>query len=175
MLIPVHKGLQNLKVLVIDDDVITQRLLTDILGKLGFTQILSASNAYKGLEVLAKNEIDFIISDWRMPGMSGIEFTRNIRALPYSKNKFVNIIMLTGNAEIENIIEARDAGVTEYLIKPFTIRDFCDRIIAIVENPREFVVTPTFQGPTRRRRNEPIPGGVERRKIKPTPEKNIKG
>jgi DNA-binding response OmpR family regulator len=106
-----------------------------------------------------------------MPGMSGIELVKHIRNLPLCKNTFVSIIMLTGNAETSNIKEARDVGITEYLIKPFTAKDLCVRILEIIENPREFVISEKYKGPSRRRRDSEKPEGIVERR-KPRPESN---
>lgn len=154
-------------VLVVEDDVLMQGMLKDILYTLGFGKILLASDGKKAIELFNHTQVDFIICDWRMPEMNGIEFTKYIRNLPTLYNKFVDIIMLTGNAELQNVVEARNAGVTEYMIKPFKVKHLCDRIIEIVEKPREFVITKEFKGPSRRRRTLTSPPPEDRRKSKP--------
>ncbi len=168
-----NKAFAKLHVLVVDDDMLMQKLIRDLLTILGFTNISVVSKAEAALKVIDSEELDLVICDWRMPGMSGIELVKYIRNLPICKNTFVSIIMLTGNSETENIIEARDVGITEYLVKPFTVKDLCARIVEIIEHPREFVITNEYKGPSRRRRTEDnIPNGMEdRRKKRPNPEK----
>ncbi len=160
-----NTGIEGLTVLVIEDDITMQNMLRDILQTLGFRKILIAGNGTKAIESFSHTQVDFIICDWRLPGMSGIEFTKYIRNLPALYNKFVDIIMLTGNVELQNIIEARNAGVTEYIIKPFKVRDLCNRIIEIIEKPREFILANDFKGPSRRRREKQVPI-ADRRKNK---------
>ncbi len=159
-----NRGIQSLSVLIIDDDRDILELMKDILKRLGFNKIQTSTNADRALEIVSASEIDLVICDWRMPGMSGLEFTRHIRNLALSRNTFLNIIMLTGNAELKNITEARDAGVTEYLIKPFTVKDFCNKIFEVIENPREFVISDRFKGPSRRRKEGTPPDGIEKRR-----------
>ncbi len=163
-----NKAFAKLHVLLVEDDMLMQKLVKDVLGILGFVKISIASRADKAISVISTEDIDLIICDWRMPGMSGIELVKHIRNMPMCKNTFVSIIMLTGNAEKQNIIEARDVGVTEYLVKPFSAKDLCARIIEVIEKPREFVVSKEYRGPSRRRRDEKKPEGiVDRRKPEP--------
>lgn len=164
-----EERLKNFKVLVIEDDRLMQQLVVDVLAKLGFRQVYRAHNGNSALSFLDKNPIDFIICDWRMPNMDGIEFTKVIRgsAREYS---LVPIVMLTGNAEIHHVVQARDAGVNEYLIKPFTVKDLCARLKEIIENPREFVIGTAYKGPSRRRKALQRADGTERRKRNPQPQ-----
>jgi two-component system chemotaxis response regulator CheY len=158
-----NNSLKKFNVLVIDDDVLIRDLVRDALLKLGFGGVLEASNGKKGLRLLETKPVDFVICDWRMPEMDGIEFTRRVRTSAGPYDPHVPIIMLTGNAEIEQVREARDAGVNEYVVKPFAIKELCMRIESIVENPREFVLAPVYKGPTRRRKSKGPPDGVDRR------------
>jgi two-component system chemotaxis response regulator CheY len=163
-----NKALAKLHVLVVDDDTLMQKLVKDVLLILGFIKITVVNKGEKAIEIIASEDVDLIICDWRMPGMSGIDLVKHVRNLPVCKNTFVSIIMLTGNAEKQNIIEARDVGITEYLIKPFSAKDLCTRIIEIIENPREFVISEKYKGPSRRRKESKIPIGiVDRRKERP--------
>ncbi|MCP5361926.1 MAG: response regulator [Hyphomicrobiales bacterium] len=114
-------------------------------------------------EALGHEKYDLLITDWEMPEMTGLELVQYIRSHPKALNFFVPIIMLTGRAERENIERARDAGITEFLAKPFTIEDLRKRIISVVETPRPFVLSRSYNGPCRRRHNKPPPGGIERR------------
>lgn len=160
---PNNKAFAKLHILVVDDDALMQKLVKDVLSMIGFTHVTVVNRADRALDVISKEDVDIIICDWRMPGMSGVEMVREIRKPPITKNTFVNVIMLTGNAEMQNITEARDVGITEYLIKPFTVKDLCAKIIAIVDHPREFVISDKYTGPSRRRKTADIPEGVERR------------
>lgn len=158
-------GLSKLSVLVVDDDYTIQKLIKDILLTIGFESIASAPDGLTALELLKHKQFDLILCDWRMPRMSGIDFVKNVRSQPPSKNSFTNIIMVTGNAEISQVIEARDVGVNDYIVKPFTVRDLCNKIINLIENPRPFILSDNFKGPSRRAKEETPPDGEEKRKI----------
>ena len=158
-------GLSKLSVLVVDDDYTIQKLIKDILLTIGFESIASAPDGLTALELLSHKQFDLILCDWRMPRMSGIDFVKTVRQQPPSKNSFTNIIMITGNAEISQVIEARDVGVNDYIVKPFTVRDLCNKIINLIENPRPFVLSDNFKGPSRRGKEESPPDGEEKRKI----------
>jgi two-component system, chemotaxis family, chemotaxis protein CheY len=168
--------LRQFSILIVEDDRLMMKLVYDVLIKLGFGQIFKAHTGREALSVMDRHPMDFVICDWRIPGMDGIEFTKTVRgsAKAYA---LVPIIMLTGNAEKHHVIHARDAGINEYLIKPFTVKDLCSRLKEIIEHPREFVLAPGYKGPSRRRKA--APGGVqtERRKriLKPQPAKAAHG
>lgn len=163
-------SLKSLRVLIVEDDRLMQKLIADVLAKLGFGQIYKAANGNAALSLLDHGSFDFVICDWRMGGgMDGIEFTKTVRA---SENAyaFIPIIMLTGNAEMHHVLQARDVGVNEYLIKPFTVKDLCSRLREIIDHPREFVLAPVYKGPSRRRRAVPSPVVPERRRMRIKPQ-----
>jgi len=109
--------------------------------------------------------VDMIITDWRMSPMDGINFIKYLRTHEDSPNRFIPIIMLTGNVEREHVETARDVGINEFVIKPFSAKTLCDRITLLIDNPRSFIMTGQFIGPDRRRHNALIPpGGIEKRK-----------
>ena len=162
----IKAAVKSTKILIIEDDAIMTRLLRDILEVMGFGEITTVKDGNKALqEVIAKN-FDLIFCDWKMLGMDGIEFTKLLRMIPYPEKCFTPVVMITGKARKEDVEVARDAGVTEYVIKPFTVKSLCEKIKAIVERPREFVLADSYKGPDRRRRDNPekVPQGKERRK-----------
>jgi CheY-like chemotaxis protein len=164
--------LRQFSVLVVEDDRLMQKLVYDVLIKLGFGQIYKAHSGRDAIVILDGHPIDFVICDWRMPGMDGIEFTKIVRNSEKAY-ALVPIILLTGNAEKHHVMQARDAGINEYLIKPFTVKDLCNRLKELIEQPREFVLTRIYKGPSRRRKSITAPVTVERRKRnqKPQPKK----
>src|SRR5690606_23036594 len=95
-----------------------------------------------------------VIADWMMKPMNGIAFTERVRTDKKSPNPYVPIILMTGFSERRRVIEARDAGVTEFLVKPFTARDLYKRIVQVIERPRQFVRAENFFGPDRRRKRD---------------------
>lgn len=160
--------LGKISVLVVDDDKSISNLVRNVLKNLGFGNIIVVHNAVEGLQVLEKNSIDLIIADWEMQPMSGVEMTRKIRNMDSNK-RFVPIIMLTGHGERHEIELARDCGITEYLIKPFSAKTLCSRLTTVVDAPRSFIVSREYAGPNRRRRSLTPPGGQERRKQRSKP------
>ena len=156
--------LGKLKVLTVDDEKTILKLVNDVLTSLGFTDIVIARSGRKAIELLSQQKFDFIITDWRMPDLDGIDIVRFARTSPESLYQMIPIIMLTGNTEAHEVIIARNAGIDGYLIKPFSAVQLVKRIRTIIEHPREFVVSPNYTGPDRRHRTEPPPGGIERRR-----------
>lgn len=138
-------------------------LLKSLLEAYGITKIYSAKDGDEGFEIFKKELPDLILSDWMMKPVDGISFTRRIRNDSGSPNKFVPIILMTGFSEKRRVMQARDAGVTEFLVKPFNARDLYRRIVQIIERPRQFVRSEDFFGPDRRRKRESTYSGPRRR------------
>ncbi len=160
-----NNPLKSFNVLIVDNDVKLVRLLRNILHAFGFTSIDVASDGSEAFEKMEESKYDIIVLDWVMEPMDGLSFVQKLRDDETNKNIFAHVIMLSGRAERENIMKARDAGVTEFMAKPFSIAGFRERIISVIESPREFVIAPTYAGPSRRRRNLPPPDGVDRREV----------
>ncbi len=121
----------NMKILVVDDFATMRKIIKNILKKLGFQNIAEAEDGVSALEVLKKQEIDFIVSDWNMPNMSGLELLKAIRSDEALKDK--PVLMVTAEAQKENIVEAVKAGVNNYVVKPFTpetMKEKIDKIFA---------------------------------------------
>jgi two-component system, chemotaxis family, chemotaxis protein CheY len=108
----------NLKVLVVDDFATMRRIIKNVLKQIGFTKILEADDGTSALEVLKENEVDLIISDWNMPRMTGLDFLKTVRKEPSTKD--IPFLMVTAEAQKDNVIQAVQAGVSNYLVKPFT-------------------------------------------------------
>ncbi|EGJ48484.1 response regulator [Desulfocurvibacter africanus] len=108
----------NMQVLVVDDFPTMRRIMKDILRQLGFQNIVEAEDGVMAWEILGKQPIDFIVADWNMPKMTGIELLRKVRQSKDYQN--MPFLMVTAEAQQENIIEAVQAKVSNYVIKPFT-------------------------------------------------------
>ena len=121
--------------------------------------------------VFLDKQVDLILTDWQMQPLSGIELTKRIRTSPDSTNVFVPIIMITAFHEREHVFKARDAGVTEYVVKPISPKSLFSRIDAVIERPRQFVRVGEFFGPDRRRQKKGYSGDERRGQDKPD-EKN---
>lgn len=108
----------NMRVLVVDDFSTMRRIIKNILRQLGFTNIVEADDGTTAWDVLNKDKIEFVISDWNMPQMTGIDLLRKVRG----SDEFADLpfLMVTAEAQQENIIEAVQAKVSNYIVKPFT-------------------------------------------------------
>ncbi len=108
----------SLKVLVVDDMSTMRRIVKNVLKQIGYKDLHEAEDGQKGLQKLKEGGFGLVVSDWNMPVMSGIELLRAIRADPDLKH--LPVLMVTAEAQKENIIEAVQAGVSNYVVKPFT-------------------------------------------------------
>jgi two-component system chemotaxis response regulator CheY len=117
---PGHAGPSgaSMRFLVVDDSSTMRRIIINTLNKLGHMEVVEASNGREGIDRLAINSVDMIITDWNMPEVSGIEFIRTIRA--QDKTAKIPVLMVTTNAAKDDIVEALRAGVNNYVVKPFT-------------------------------------------------------
>ena len=144
--------LDHVKVLLVDDMQSFLSMTKSVLQTFGFKHIFTAQNGEEAFELVKEHNPDFILTDWIMDGMDGVELTKKIRTDPMSPNPYVPIIMMTGFSSKLRVEEARDSGITEFLVKPFTAKDLYSRVFQIIEKPRQFVSASEFFGPDRRRK-----------------------
>ncbi len=154
----------RLKFLVIDDNAHMRRIVRQLLHGFGSREITEAEDGANGLEMFSAHKPDIVITDWAMPVYDGIEFTKAVRASDSPVTRFCPIIMLSGHSEKRCVIEARDAGVTEFLTKPVAAKSLYERILSVVLAPRPFIKTHDYFGPDRRRTVNTKYAGPERRK-----------
>jgi len=109
---------KNMRFLVVDDFSTMRRIVRNLLKELGFTNVDEAEDGQVALHKLKTQHFDFIVSDWNMPNMTGIELLRAVRA--DAQIKGIPFLMITAEAKRENIIEAAMAGASGYIVKPFT-------------------------------------------------------
>lgn len=153
-----------LRILIVDDNRRAAELVRTILEGVGAREVRYAAAAHDAFRRLQEEMIDLVILDQNLDkGGDGIELTRRIRKDPRSPNPFVPIIMLTGYADAKRVVAARDAGVSEFMLKPFTAGGLLKRIEALIFQPRPFVRSPDYAGPDRRRRTDSGYAGPERR------------
>ena len=157
-------GLDRIKVLVVEDKQHMRALLRALLNALGVQEIFEAVHGAQALDILRTKRCDLILTDMSMEEMDGLEFTRRVRALERKLNPTVPIIMISGHTERDRVEAARDAGVSEFLVKPITLQNLTGRIAEAMERPRRFVNTPTYSGPDRRRKSRENYNGPRRRK-----------
>ena len=113
-----HLDKPNLSVLVVDDFATMRKIVRSCLKQLGFDNVTEASDGQQALDKLNSGVFKLIISDWNMPNMMGIDLLKAVRANPNFKT--VPFLMVTAEAQKENVIEAAKAGVSNYIVKPFT-------------------------------------------------------
>ena len=121
----------KMSILVVDDFATMRRIVKNILKQLGYENIHEADDGTSALEVLKREKIDFIISDWNMPQMSGIELLKTVRATEAWKD--LPFLMVTAEGQKENVIEAVKNKVNNYIVKPFTPETLMEKISKIFE------------------------------------------
>ena len=122
---------QNLNFLVVDDFSTMRRIIKNLLHDLGYANVTEADDGKTALPLLRDGNFDFLITDWNMPGMPGLELLKNVRA--DARLGKMPVLMLTAEAKREQIVEAVQAGVSGYVIKPFTaatLKEKIDKILA---------------------------------------------
>jgi DNA-binding response OmpR family regulator len=156
-------NLEELNFLVIDDNKHMRALVKTILYSLGARKVLEAGDGADAFKELRSFPADIIICDWNMSPLDGMDFVRMVRTAGDSPNPFAAIIMMTGHTELHRVLEARDAGVHEFLAKPISAKSLYTRVRAIIEKPRPFIRIAHYFGPDRRRRAMDF--NKERRKV----------
>lgn len=122
---------QNLRFLVVDDFSTMRRIVRNLLKELGYTNVEEAEDGVDGLSKLRTGQFDFVVSDWNMPNMDGLEMLKQIRAdAALSK---LPVLMVTAEAKKENIIAAAQAGANGYVVKPFTAATLDEKLSKIFE------------------------------------------
>lgn len=154
--------LSNVSVMVVEKHAHMRTILRQVLRQFGIANVFDAATPPVGFQRYKDCYPDIIILDWG-PDFDGLGLVTKIRAGTDAANPWVPVIMCTANTEKHHIVEARDAGATEYLLKPVSAKSIYDRIVSVIEDARPFVRTKAFTGPDRRRSAMPF-GGVERRK-----------
>ena len=121
---------KNLKFLVVDDFSTMRRIVKNLLNDLGYANVAEADDGKSALPMLQAGGFDFLVTDWNMPGMPGLDLLKAVRADP--KLAKMPVLMLTAEAKREQIVEAAQAGVNGYVIKPFTavtLKEKIDKIL----------------------------------------------
>ena len=119
---------KNMNILVVDDFSTMRRIISNVLRQLGFDNIIEAEDGSKALEILEAEKVDFVITDWNMPQMSGLDLLKALRASEKQELKDMPVLMVTAEALQDNIIAAAKAGVNNYIIKPFDAQTLSEKI-----------------------------------------------
>ena len=122
---------KNMKILVVDDFSTMRRIIKNLLKDLGFSNIQEADDGSTALPMLQQGDFDFVVIDWNMPGMQGIDLLRAIRA--DDSLKHLPVLMVTAEAKKEQIVAAAQAGVNGYVVKPFTAATLKEKLEKIFE------------------------------------------
>jgi two-component system, chemotaxis family, chemotaxis protein CheY len=154
--------LKPISFLVVDDRSYMRRVIKGILETLGCKRIDEAHHGAEALQIMRSWAPDIVLTEWLLAPMSGLEMLRTVRA-DKGNVKFTPIIMVTSETRREKVIQARNAGITEYVAKPFNAKSLILRIREVIERPRPFVDVGIYFGPDRRRRTEVMSEGEERR------------
>jgi len=160
---------RNITVLVVESNKPMFDLTKGVLLNFGVNQIYSAFEHDQAYEVFNSVSPDLLIIDWLDNPKNGLELTKKIRRDPDSANPFVPIILTTGYSQKKRVEEARDSGITEFLVKPFMAKALYQRIEQLIERPRNFVRCDNYFGPDRRRKRNAVYEGPERRSSPPSP------
>lgn len=125
---------KDMRILVVDDFSTMRRIIRNLLREIGFQNIQEADDGNTAWPMLQRGEFDFLVTDWNMPGMAGIDLLKHVRADATLRS--LPVLMVTAEAKREQIVEAAQAGVNGYIVKPFTaetLREKLDRIFARLE------------------------------------------
>ena len=166
-------NLERLSVLLVEDNAYIRDIFESLLRELGIRHVSTARNgkdAVEFLELVGANPtragvmgIDLIISDLVMSPINGLLLLQWLRTSKRSPGRFTPFIMLSGAADREYVQSARDLGVNEFLAKPFSVKSVSERLMQVIDHPRQFVVTRNYFGPDRRRHRQGPPADGERR------------
>ena len=122
----------KMKVLIVDDFATMRRIVRNVLRQIGFTNMVEADNGKNALKILKKENIDLILCDWNMPEMPGIDLLKTLRS--ENELKSIPFVMVTAEAQKDNIIEAVKAGVNSYIVKPFTAETVSEKLNIIFKD-----------------------------------------
>ena len=118
-------------IITVDDSSTMRRIIKNTFQKLGFETILEAGNGLEALEVMSKNKVDMIVTDWNMPEMDGLTFVKAVRAKDEYKD--LPILMITTEAAKEDILTALRSGVNNYVVKPFTPETLQEKVFKLLD------------------------------------------
>ena len=154
---------QMQRVLIVDPQPTAVKLLADLLRSITPAQVVTATSDQKAMQLAQMVDPQIIFVEYNGPGMDGARLARAIRRSEFNCRK-APILMVTGEATAQAILGARDAGVHEFLRKPFTIKDLTRRLEAVTLKPRDWVEAVQYVGPDRRRFNSGDYAGPRKRK-----------
>ncbi|MFT3997666.1 MAG: response regulator [Asticcacaulis sp.] len=144
----------SLKILLVEDNQHMRAIVQAILKGSGIRDVREARDGAEALEILKQFPADIALVDFNMAPIDGVEFTRMLRKASDSINPYLPVVMITGHSERSRVVEARDAGVNEFVAKPLTARALLSRLDAVIMRPRPYIRCNTYFGPDRRRKSD---------------------
>jgi CheY-like chemotaxis protein len=159
---PRRVEMSALRFLCADANAYMRRIYRMLLIGLGARELVTVEDGDAAIEAVRIHAPDIVILDWTLPGKNGFDVSRAIRGMTEG-DPFIPIIMCTARASMQSVIDARDAGVNDFLVKPLSANKLRDRVVAALANPRPFVQTESFAGPDRRRNRNTSYSGPEKR------------
>ncbi len=165
----------KINILVVISSHKAANLIRDLFLQLGFSNIFVARDAADAVQMLREIRVHLIVADSELRvspkdaqtaeeiELSGIRFVERLRHAQQSPAPFIPVLMLMDHARSHEVRRARDAGVNEVILRPMQARDFCARVVNLIDKPRVFITAPSFKGPCRRHQEGPPPGVDERR------------
>lgn len=165
-------SLRNFNILLVEDYEFIRKLIVAMLKAFGVGGVITCSSAQEAIDVLTVNQaqvrngsakpIDIVLTDWMMPGGSGKDLIAWIRNHKNESVRFMPVIMISTFTSENVVMQARDLGANEILVKPVSAEKVAARILSIIDHPRSFVKAVTFFGPDRRRRDKTWKGPERR-------------
>ena len=141
----------SLKILLVEDNQHMRSIITAILKGAGIRDVREARDGAEALEILRHYPADMALVDYNMEPVDGVDFTKMLRTASDSNNPYLPVVMITGHSERSRVMQARDCGINEFVVKPLTARALLSRIDSVVMRPRPFIRCKVYFGPDRRR------------------------
>ena len=156
---------EELKVQVIDDQEYMRVVLASILRGFGIRHVEVYPDPVTAFDELETFDASLILTDWDMKPVDGLQFIHRIRTGKDSPNPYVPIVMVTSHSHVDKVMQARNAGANDFLVKPVSAKSVYLRIRSTMENPQPFVRSKAYFGPNRRRCELGPPKGVSERRV----------
>ncbi len=158
-------NMKHISILLTDSDGCLAQACISNLRAMGFSNVTHVKSVASAIAMLHSQVISLLITEWDMQGPSGIELVQFLRHSAETPNRALPIIMLTGRGELSDVQAARDLGITEFVVKPFSAQTLFNRLEQVIDHPRNFVLSQAFIGPERRRREGKPPGDAPERRV----------
>ena len=164
--------LANVSFLIVEPNNFMRSVVRNILKAFGAQKVKEAADGADAFKNMQSTVPDIILTEWVMEPIDGIDFTRLVRTAGDTPNPYIPIILMTAYSEWHRVIEARESGITEFIVKPLSAKTLLVHIAEVIERPRPFVKTGTYFGPDRRRRRKGDFRGDEKRGQGPKVDRN---